>query len=159
MAGIKLSLIDKQSDKILANCPDNWGELQYSSSGGHKVSAVSDLRSTWQDTRVSSYPGLVIQWSICRTWCSAGAGPVHCTQYEVKRWLLLRSQVSLEVSRGTEARHCHGPDTERPLSWDPQSDRDQWPGAWSESLMRLGTEGVWRISDALLAWQREEKRA
>ena len=29
MAGIKLSLIDKQSDKILANYPDNVGTLQY----------------------------------------------------------------------------------------------------------------------------------
>ena len=36
MAGIKLSLIDKQSDKILGNCPDNYGALQYSSGGGHK---------------------------------------------------------------------------------------------------------------------------
>ena len=46
MAGIKLSLIDKQSDKILDNCPDNRVTLQYSSGGGHKVSPVLDLRGT-----------------------------------------------------------------------------------------------------------------
>ena len=58
MAGIKLSLIDKQSDKILANCPDNCVELQYSSGGGHKVSFGS-LRPEEHMTR---HEGVLLSW-------------------------------------------------------------------------------------------------
>ena len=58
MAGIKLSLIDKQSDKILANCPDNCVALQYSSGGGQKVSYGS-LRPEEHMTR---HEGVLLSW-------------------------------------------------------------------------------------------------
>ena len=57
MAGIKLSLIDKQSDKILGNCPDNRGVLQYSSGGGHKVS--SSLRP---EEHMTQHEGVLLFW-------------------------------------------------------------------------------------------------
>ena len=60
MAGIKLSLIDKQSDKILGNCPDNCVTLQYSSGGGHKVSFDS-LRPQGHMTRHEGVH-LVLVW-------------------------------------------------------------------------------------------------
>ena len=53
MAGIKLSLIDKQSDKILANYPDNVGALQYSFGGGGHKFAIFTLPPTTYRTALA----------------------------------------------------------------------------------------------------------